>query len=86
MEGGDLTGHFVQVIDISQSGVRLLTHRRYEAGSRLQIRLTNAADLFSHRAVVTVRFAVGTSDGSHVTGCEFLQSLTYDHLRALLLA
>jgi hypothetical protein len=84
MESGDLTGHFVQVLDISQSGVRLLTPQRYEAGDQLQISLSNAADLFSHKAVVIVRFAVGTSGGSHVTGCEFVRSLTYDHLRALL--
>jgi hypothetical protein len=84
LESEDSTGHFVQVIDISQSGIRILTHQRYEAGTQLLINLFNAADLFNHRAAVIVRFAVGTSDGSHVTGCEFVQSLTYDHLRALL--
>jgi hypothetical protein len=81
---GGTVDSLAQVIDISQTGVRLLSQQRFESGTRIQISMSNAADLFSHRVGVIVRFAVGTSDGNHVTGCEFSQRLTYDELRALL--
>jgi hypothetical protein len=83
VEDGD-SGNLAQVIDLWQSGIRLLTHRRHQPGSYLHITLSNAAELFRHSAVIVVRFAIVTSDGTHVARCEFLQELAHAHLRTLL--
>ena len=81
---GGTPDSLAQVIDISQTGVRILSSQRFEIGAQIQIAMCNACDLFSHRVGVIVRFAVGTSDGNHVTGCEFVRKLNYEELRALL--
>jgi hypothetical protein len=84
LEEGDSMGSLAQVIDLTQIGVQLLTHQCYEPGTCLRITLSNAAELFRLSSVIVVQFAVVTTDGSHITGCEFLQNLAYDDLRALL--
>jgi hypothetical protein len=84
VEGVEASGTPARVIDVSQTGVRILSPVRYENDSFLHVTLSNAADLFSYSAVVVVRYAVGSADGQHITGCEFLQPLSYENLRALL--
>jgi hypothetical protein len=84
VEDGDSMGNLAQVIDLSQSGVQLLTQQRFEPDSCLHLTLSNAAELFRYAAAAIVRSAVVTSDGTHITGCQFLQNLPYDHLCALL--
>jgi hypothetical protein len=82
---GDSVGTLAEVIDLWQSGAYLFTRRRCELGSHLHITLSNAAELFRHSAIIVVRLAAMTSDGTHME-CEFLQEMAHDHLRALLWA
>jgi hypothetical protein len=84
LDGAGETVYAAEILDVSQAGLRLLAPRRHEPGAFLHITLTNSAELFSYSAVVVVRYAVGAADGGNITGCEFLQPLTYDQLRALL--
>jgi hypothetical protein len=84
LESEDSWGNVAQVTDVSQRFVLLQTHRSYEPGSHLHLTLSNAAELFRHSATVVVRTALVTSDGTHFTGCEFLQALAHDMLLMLL--
>ena len=83
IEGVEITGSQGQVLDVSQGGVRLMVKQRFDPGTYLNITLANVGDLFSYSSVVIVRYAVGASDGNHITGCEFLKPITYEELRAL---
>jgi hypothetical protein len=84
IEGVETTGTAARILDVSQTGVRLIVPTRHETGTYLNAIMTNAAELFSYSSVVIVRYVVSSSDGAFITGCEFLQPLTYDELRALL--
>jgi head-tail adaptor len=79
----DRTQHPGKVLDISASGVRLLTDRFVENGSLLSVELHNADGSTERTMLACIVHILQQNDGQWILGCNFIRSLSDEDLDAL---
>jgi hypothetical protein len=75
----------VKIVNISRSGVGLVSTEAVPAGVLLVVKLVNPLKKFSKTAIVRVIHSTLQTGGTYLVGGHFEEPLTYDELTALAL-
>jgi hypothetical protein len=73
----------VQVLDVSETGVRLILRQAATVGQEVEVVLEATTDRRPHKLVAQVIWCVPTADGTYCVGAHFEKPLPYAALQAL---
>jgi hypothetical protein len=73
----------VQVLDVSEAGVRLVVQAALRPGQEIQVSLEGVARSRPVKAVARVVWAVEAADGNYCVGAQFERTLSYADLQHL---
>jgi hypothetical protein len=73
----------VSLLDISESGIRLILKAPLEAGQQVEVCLEGIWQDQAPKVVAEAVWSLPTADGLHCVGCRFLKRLPYADVLAL---